>query len=489
MRGTNYGFLLIALSLLIFSGCKSNHTQTYLPYNTLARSPHLQLIHDGYIIGVEKRYKGEVRDPKTGNPKHGYPDRYLPISEQNTNDQVCEKTYKRDKKFCKVTNDWKAMLVTHITSSFDGKQEFVDNENNAYKEYRRHLKDYELNYNSGYHTLSLFKKDLTDKLNSKPYTHILVFSMGWNNDQYESIYRYNEMVENLRKVAKKNGDSRFRPLVIGFTWPSVWFGISDSWLKKYLIGFLFSYFNKANDADEIGYTIANWVLNNIVLSAKVDYYKKHHKDIKVVAIGHSLGARILSRAIFSKEYIIPDKRENKTSETDLNENKPPEVDLFIGLQGAFSAHRFIEGKGWEGYPYAEFNERKTSFALTSSVNDDANPKVRFVTGARHVGGRYGLNKAIKYDDVFKVIKWTNIRKNKQKELDAIKAQIQSEHKKVIMINASSIVVDKKDDSSKDPEKYPKYRNYPPDAHNDILDEDMAELIWALINGLPSGDLN
>lgn len=50
----------------------------------------------------------------------------------------------------------------------------------------------------------------------------------------------------------------------------------------------------------------------------------------IVAIGHSMGARLLSQAIFSKEYIKPELR-NSSSES--------HVDLFIGLQGAFSAKK------------------------------------------------------------------------------------------------------------------------------------------------------
>lgn len=115
-----------------------------------------------------------------------------------------------------------------------------------------------------------------------------------------------------------------------------------------------------------------------------DYCEKEYKkDFSpgIVAIGHSMGARLLSQAIFSKEYIKPELR-NSSSES--------HVDLFIGLQGAFSAKRFVKEEGWEGSPYAAFNEYPTVFTLTTSRYDLANQTARFITGARHVGGKYGL---------------------------------------------------------------------------------------------------
>jgi len=467
LKTRNYRFMFLILILFIFSGCAGSRMQTYLPYNTLARYPHHLLQHDGYIIGIEKRVRDEI-----GDPEDGYPDRFIPVSHQKTSTAtVSNEIRKRDRVFLKVTNDCSAMLVTHIDSHFNGQRKFNFN---AYTDYKRDIKDYKLRYKDGYDkALISFRNNLEEKLklensNGKPYSHILVFAMGWNNDQYESIWRYNKIVEHLKKVSKDVNDTSFKPLVIGFTWPSVWYGIEDSWVKKKLIGFIFSYFNKANDADEIGYTIANWTINNIVLNARDTYYKEHKKDLKIIAIGHSLGARMLSRAIFSDEYIKPSCYNKATSE----------VDLFIGLQGAFSAHRFIEGKGWEGYPYSEFYNRSTVFALTSSIHDKANPKVRFVTGARHVGGRYGLNKAIKHTNVFKVIDEWKIEDwkkddivDQQEKVKTMLAQMKREQMKVIMVDASSILVD--DDS----------RN-PPDAHNDILDKDMAKLIWVLIKGLP-----
>ncbi len=208
-------------------------------------------------------------------------------------------------------------------------------------------------------------------------------------------------------------------------------------------------------------TIANWLTYNIVLKVKDEIRDegKQEGEIynlpKVIAIGHSMGARILSRAIFSDGYLIP-------------RHKPEsEVDLFIGLQGAFSANRFVAFDGWEGSPYAELCKRETVFALTTSENDKANPIAAKITGAKHTGGRHGLRIAEKKKntEIFeKVVTWSKT------DMTSILAKLKNrKHNKVIMIDVSSILV--KDETRK-PD--------PIDAHNDILDDDMARLIWDLI---------
>jgi len=205
-------------------------------------------------------------------------------------------------------------------------------------------------------------------------------------------------------------------------------------------------------------TIANLVTHNIVLKANKDANNDKHP--KVIAIGHSMGARILSRAIFSNEYIKPGSHKITS-----------EVDLFIGLQGAFSANRFIAYDGWEGSPYAEFSDRKTEFSLTTSRCDKANPIAAFITGAKHTGGKHGLRvaKKSKNEEIFNVIEWTD---NIKVDTDALSSISTEDKRKVIMIDASKIVDGYDADHGV---------NNPNDAHNDILDADMAELIWALID--------
>lgn len=482
-------FGVVLLSLLFFAGCanmqgrniyEDNKMQTYLPYSDLARISHLSLNNDGYIIGIEKRERKALQ----GIPKQYYPDRFSAkpeLTETNKNSQTEESSLKREKYFKKYTKYDTAMLVTHVTRYFDKPNSDPFNTYrrpyflyNAYDIY----KNDNLNYEGGYTALEKLKTEILDNLKQKIdgnpgkrlYSHIIVFSMGWNNNQQESLYRYDRIINNVKEVVQENPGDYFEPLVIGFTWPSVWFGIENNWLKKNT-SFLFSYFTKQDDADEIGCTIANWIIHNVVLAAKEefkDYCKGYAKDDKkdysprIIAIGHSMGARLLSRAIFSQEYIKPEFR-NSSSES--------QVDLFIGLQGAFSAKRFVTNKGWEGSPYAEFSKYSTVFSLTTSQYDRANPHARFFTGARHVGGKYGLEfaKKEKYKDVFQVIEWD--KEHVETDLEKLSSIHKENNKKVLMIDASIIVDGYDSDNGV---------NKPLDAHNDILDKDMAQLIWALI---------
>lgn len=488
-------FVSVLFSISIITGCTGNKMQTrniyentkiqtYLAYSDLARISHLSLKNDGYLIGIEKR----ERESLGGIPQRHYPDRFslIPeLDENSENSQIKEAIQKRNKNFVKYTKYCTAMLITHIARYFEEPDNSPFNTHrkpyflyNAYDVY----KNDNLNYEDGYEALERLKErlvsDLTEKVQAwrkepekqgRPYSHIIVFSMGWNNNQQESIYRYNTILDNIKEVARKEQNDCFKPLVIGFTWPSVWFGIENSWLKKNT-SFLFSYFTKQDDADEIGCTLANWIIHNVVLLAKEEFKdyceKEYKKDFspRIVAIGHSMGARLLSQAIFSKEYIKPELR-NSSSES--------HVDLFIGLQGAFSAKRFVKEEGWEGSPYAAFNEYPTVFTLTTSRYDLANQTARFITGARHVGGKYGLAYARKEKnkDVFQVIEWTN---NYKTDLEKLSSIPKEDKRKVIMIDASIIV---------DGYNSNKGASKPPDAHNDILDKDMGQLIWLLMKSI------
>ncbi len=69
-----------------------------------------------------------------------------------------------------------------------------------------------------------------------------------------------------------------------------------------------------------------------------------------ILIGHSLGVRVLTRALFSSP-LVPTKLTNSTDDI-----KKSDVDLVIGLEGAFSVRRFIHDKGIEGYPYERFKD-------------------------------------------------------------------------------------------------------------------------------------
>ncbi|MEM7408373.1 MAG: hypothetical protein AAF458_24005 [Pseudomonadota bacterium] len=208
-----------------------------------------------------------------------------------------------------------------------------------------------------------------------PYSHVIVIAMGWNNDQQESLGRFNRMLKHVRAAATSSGGT-YRPLVVALSWPSVWFSNADFRLTQ-LLGHILSYTNKTNDADEIGYTLGAELVHHIVGGA-VESCAACNPQPTVAVIGHSLGARLLSRAVFSAAYVKPDR----------TRRKPRAPDYFLGLQGALSANRFVFGEGTEGSPYANLGSVKTRIVLTSAEADSANPVARFATGAKHVGGRF-----------------------------------------------------------------------------------------------------
>ncbi len=162
---------------------------------------------------------------------------------------------------------------------------------------------------------------------------------------------------------------------------------------------------------------------------------------EVVVIGHSFGARLFSRALFSKNNI-----------KNLAQSKSF-VDVFIALQGAFSVNRFIENNGKEGWPYAEFNQLNTDIVLTSSEKDFANGAA-FFKRTPLIGGKYGLEiaKETANSNIFYTVQWSS-KKN------SLISELSISNNKVIVIDATSIV----------------------DDHNDILDDEMGELIWSILD--------
>lgn len=214
--------------------------------------------------------------------------------------------------------------------------------------------------------LSLLRDDIQARVAADQYTHFIVMSMGWNTDQEESIRNFNSLHANLLEAA---GDSPWKPLFIGLTWPSLWDG---------LFGSVGSYDNKAGDADEIGASWANLVVNWILPSVMgVD-----GRRLKIVCVGHSFGARIMSRAAFSAGFVAGSSDDVK-------------VDALVLLQAAFSANRFLKARtqGKEGAPYAGYATEVGRIVATWSEHDTANPIANSVSGANLIGGRPGYERA------------------------------------------------------------------------------------------------
>lgn len=223
----------------------------------------------------------------------------------------------------------------------------------------------------------------TQAYRNKPFSHL-------SDREQDTILQLNRYLLEIlypetpnKKVYLEN--KPFRPLFVGVSWPSgrrfssVWWLIGD--LRKSL-----SYIPKAKNADEIGVVWANRILWDILVPLK------KAKKIPLILIGHSLGARIVTRAVFSRGIFDGSVGKGRP---EISWDKVYDIDLVIGLQGAFSVNRFIPGEGKEGSPYSDFKERNYArkFIFTWSKNDWANPVAYWFTGEEHMGGIYGYAKS------------------------------------------------------------------------------------------------
>ena len=234
-------------------------------------------------------------------------------------------------------------------------------------------KAYQL-YDYGKYALASLETNLTQDLLDGSYTHILVIVMGWNTSQQEAIRNFNDLTGNViaasledkrglqeneinRKEAldtQKAINGPFRPLVIGVTWPSYW---SNS------AGNVLSYSNKAGDADEVGLSWLNKILNETIPKSLA----ASGSPARVVALGHSFGARAMTRAVFSSPALVP--IDNHFPDQKMVTSS---VDLAVALQGAMSINRFVTGLSSEGAPYRDYAKLKnTQLVLTAAANDSA----------------------------------------------------------------------------------------------------------------------
>ncbi|WP_213780772.1 hypothetical protein [Caballeronia sp. dw_276] len=227
-------------------------------------------------------------------------------------------------------------------------------------------------YGDGLDALRPLETQLTQDVNLHGYTHIVVIVMGWNTSQDEAIRNFNDITGNIIDAAYEDGDPEsdakkknisvspvtapFRPLIIGVTWPSFW--------TNGVVNF-FSYPNKADDADELGLSWLNVLLNRTLPCVLKSTASADGKiSLRTVLIGHSFGARASTRALFSSPVL----------ETGAASEKPPTsvVDLAVGLQGAVSINRFVTPRSEEGAPYRDFSMLMgTRIVLTASDKDQA----------------------------------------------------------------------------------------------------------------------
>ncbi len=419
--------------MIVSCSCKSSYNElvTAQGPDPSKKDAAQTLTVDGSIIGIEK-YRWKCVNKEKGLDSSRY---QTPLPKTGNSEF-----------FESLITKQKVMIVSHILSFKNGEKSrewSYDPYNNCETE----VHCPELDYEKGYDQLDLFKTRLESDLSAGDYTHVIYMSMGWHNDQYEAVYRYNRIVEEL--VKKTEDPGLFKPYVVGITWPSAWASNMNDWIIE-KAGHLFSYGNKTNDADEIGFTVSNYLLRNVILNAVSAVNNRTDQKIKTVGIGHSLGARIISRSVFSRAFLKND------------ESNGTQLDMLIGLQGAFSVNRFLDGEGKEDWPYADMSGISTKIVLTASYNDKGNPIAKFITGAAHVGGKFGLDKA--KDAKFKCVFETAVWPEEAARLETSLSGGDCNPNEPVIVDASSIIEGK-------------------NAHNDILDSKMAELIWFCIKSL------
>lgn len=341
------------------------------------------------------------------------------------------KRYKQIAKWNKtILKDPKSIVLTHWLNYSNGQ---YNADYNIYNDNYANDTCYNL-YSNTKTQLDEVKKLLAEKISKGNYTHVLFMCTGWNNHQFESLARYEGWLQAISNAAKANGQA-FRPFFIGVTWPAYWF---NNYTDKSMVDLP----NKANDADELGLTHINYFLWQCLLPVT-----NQHK-VPLVLIGHSFGARMLTRASHSSFYFknMPDTTHK--------------IDLMIAFQGAYALDRHLLQSTRHGI----FKKRTTGAGLYR----EAKPWKYFAaTTSRHDGAFQTLNgsKLGYYTGGAKA--FTFIEKNPDKSDFAptvvnpngtidIANNTQSN---MLILNADNIIVK---------------------GHGDVTNENCGRLIWQLM---------
>jgi hypothetical protein len=265
-------------------------------------------------------------------------------------------------------------------------------------------------------------------------THVFVLSTGWNTYEFEELYNYRDWVRELLGAANNSetGVKDFRPMFIATAWESTWTKIPK----------VLSAITKGNDADEVGYSWMNKVLNEVILPATKD----ENLSLKVILVGHSYGTRVLGSALYARSLLA--------HRGYLSKSLP---DAFIGLQSAFPIKRLLfEGKE---PTWAHFNSLETRVTLFASVHDQSTSYWFLPT---YAGGA----QAIAYASSSPKASWISFQEANHNGTNLGSGMA----KKVRLIDASAFV----------------NRQMPGTgggAHSDVFDRQMANAIIQVVRGL------
>ncbi|MEM7487385.1 MAG: alpha/beta hydrolase [Bacteroidota bacterium] len=393
------------------------------------RDKGTSLAFPGYVIGIEKAKRKNIGAPSRKDIRKNNGLQSFGFNERNNWDSISN--IKRW-----VLNDVKSMFLSSIFE-FSSDQKPVDRitVSSIYDAYDpSFLADSKNAYQNGFDELEKFRILLMESITQKKVTHVFLFCMGWNSDQQEAIRNFNSLFLKIMDNANLSKEE-FNPIFIGITWPSLW---NEGFTNA------FSFFNKTNDADEIGITWANLILNKAILS------EKNKAKFKTVVLGHSFGAKLTSRATMSSSM--------------LKEPSKP-VDLLINLQSAYSINRYSKIKGIEPTAdYVNWNKYVHHIALICSENDGA---VKNGFYAPFAGGIRSYNRVLSHPE-----QYPNI------DLVAYKKGVATTFKyaeQLLLIDASEIIRQ---------EAYKKGGG----AHSDIYNKEVSKMLWELIHSSTYGQL-
>lgn len=430
-------FILISLIAMFMTACGGLGTKPEFHKAAVEPANYTINYSPSYLIGVEKANRRRIGGPQWENCNGSdY------CFRTKTSDLSPELRGKVEERF----DDLKGHFVSHILrydrerdGRFQGKSQYniytPDGSEQSIQCSAQGRTGTQTCFNSGWDAIRGLGVDVKQQVKQNRITHIILMSTGWNTLQPESISNYNEWITNILTAAQEDGQNSFRPLFIGFSWASDW----EKW-KKWFEGI--DFVNKAHDADEIGLTWANVLVHEVLLPLKRDL------GVPVVLIGHSFGARLLSRAIHSGA-ILPRKPTSGN-----------QVDLFLGMQGAFSVNRFTSDRGNEGQPYQYFSQAAKKFILTSSRHDEA-VKRAIHTGDTFVGSAHafeithenGYSRLFEHAAIDAEGRWTQFP-----SLDS---------SKVTMVEASEMIASEKEGTGGL-------------AHSDVFDKQAGRFIWQAI---------
>ncbi len=175
-----------------------------------------------------------------------------------------------------------------------------------------------------------FRAKIDSAVKERNPTHLILFTTGWNTSQVETIKGMEKLKASI--CGAVGPGEEFRPLIVGISWPSMSERLGDLLEKT-------TYQVKSSDADEVGMLWASTLVGQVLAPIRDAAGQGDPKRRpRLVVIGHSFGARVATWTAFTSGL----------GSEPAGPVHPP--DIIIGLQGAFSLRRFVEGEGVEGAP-------------------------------------------------------------------------------------------------------------------------------------------